>query len=113
MIPQKRKLTKDDFSYQKIPAKKAYSDNATLIIFKTKPNDNTKFSFIVSKAVSKKSVIRNKLKRIGYRTINSVLKNIENGFNCLFFFKKSASNATEDVLHNEIVYLLRKTGVLL
>ena len=60
-----------------------HSPHLTLTVYEAAQMKNNKFSFVVSKKVSKKSVVRNKLKRTGYDTIRSLMVHIkEKGVSC-------------------------------
>ncbi len=113
MLPKKQKLTKSDFSALKKRGKTLHSLHFTLTAYDTIKTKNNKFSFVVSKKVSKKSVVRNKLKRIGYDTIRSLVSRIkEKSVFCVFFLKNGAEKTSPSQLSNEISELLKKAGVL-
>ena len=90
-----------------------HSPHLTLRVYSTPHMVHSRFSFIVSKKVSKKSVTRNKLKRIGYRAIKLVSPDIKNGVSCLFFLKSGAEQVPHDQLSKEMVDILKKSGVFL
>ena len=114
MLPKKQKLTKLDFSLFKKRGKILHSHHLTLTVYEAAQTKNNKFSFVVSKKVSKKSVVRNKLKRTGYDTIRSLMVHIkEKGVSCVFFLKNGAENLTKKQLSNEISELLGKAGILI
>ena len=114
MLPKKQKLTKLDFSLFKKRGKILHSHHLTLTVYEAAQTKNNKFSFVVSKKVSKKSVVRNKLKRAGYDTIRSFGARIkEKGVSCVFFLKNGAEKTTSGQLSDEVSELLKKAGVLL
>lgn len=72
----------------------------------------SKFSFVVSKKVSKESVARNRLKRLGYETISLVYPDVKGGFSCAFFLKNESKNLSRGQLSKEILDILKKADVL-
>ena len=71
-----------------------------------------KFSFTVSKTVSKKAVQRNLLRRRGYSAIKKTVKETSPGFVCVFSFKKGSENLSYSEISEEIRFLLEKSGIL-
>ena len=69
-------------------------------------------SFVVSKKAAKLAVVRNKLRRTGYDTIQKNLSNIDK--NCLVavFIKKGAVTLSKKELEKEIISLLKKANLL-
>lgn len=112
MLPKKQKLTKKDFSSLKGGGKSFHSPYFTLRVYKVSTATRSKFSFIISKKVSKKSVVRNRLKRIGYGAINLAFPTIKGGFSCAFFLKNESENLPQGQLSKEIMDMLKKAGVL-
>ncbi|MFA5987616.1 MAG: ribonuclease P protein component [Candidatus Paceibacterota bacterium] len=70
------------------------------------------FSFVVSKKVSKKAVVRNKLKRRGRYAINKLIGRIKEGFVLLFFFRPQAVDVPYSVLDSNINEILAKIGAI-
>ena len=89
-----------------------FAPNISLRYFKTNKENNPKFSFVVSKAVDKKAVNRNLLKRRGYSIARKHIKKIKNNCFFIFFFKKGAVKLSFKDLEEEIVYLLKKSKTL-
>lgn len=75
-----------------------------LINFKEKEEKDFKISFIVPKTISKKAIIRNKMRRIGYKTIKKNLFLLPFNLTGAFIFKK---NDTKN-LENEIKSIFSK-----
>ena len=80
--------------------------------YKTTTKPEKRFSFVVSKEVSKKAVERNLIRRRGYSIINTNLKNIKSGINCAFRTKKGVIKLSFKELEGEVVGLLKKAGVI-
>lgn len=114
MLPKKRKLTEKDFSSLKKRGKALHSPNFSLTVYETVGGKPAKFSFVVSKKVSKKSVARNKLKRIGYEAVRHLLPRIKkDGVFCIFFLKTGSEKTQSEQLYREIFTLLYSAGLLL
>ncbi|MBI2049010.1 MAG: ribonuclease P protein component [Parcubacteria group bacterium] len=111
MLPKKQKLTKKDFSFLGRSGKSTHSPHLTLRVHKTPNASQSKFSFVVSKKVNKKSTARNALKRIGYHTIGSVRPQIKPGFSCIFFLKSGSEDLPDGQLAKEILHLLKTAGL--
>ncbi len=112
MLSKKTRVGKELFPQVLLKAKCLYVNNITLRVLSTNITNKTKFSFVTSKKVSNKAVKRNLLKRRGYSIVKSISKNINNGFICIFFFKKSSTLLSYTELEKEILFLLKKAKVL-
>ena len=77
-----------------------------------KNKKEVRFSFVVSKKISKKAVERNKFRRIGYNTIQKNISSIKEGFLVAVFIKKSATKISKKELEKEIIFLLKKANLL-
>ena len=89
------------------------SANLSLRVTKTQKG-LSKFSFVVSKKVSKSAVVRNLLRRRGYSALQSALdreKISTGGFLGAFFFKKGADKLDFKSIQSEVVFLLKKGGI--
>ena len=53
------------------------------------PQHDVKFGFIISKKISKKAVVRNKIKRLIAEEVRKNLDKFENGFRGIFLIKKN------------------------
>lgn len=72
----------------------------------------SRFSFVVSTKVSKLAVVRNKLKRHGYRAIAKHLNVIKPGYCIFFYFKKGSSNVSYLDVEDSIVVLLKNFKII-
>lgn len=93
-----------------------HSQNLSLRVMKTQKG-LSKFSFVVSKKVSKSAVVRNLLRRRGYSVLkDSIGKDSKDTMNTgvvgAFFFKKGAEKLGFSELQEETVFLLKKAKVL-
>jgi len=112
MLPKKRRVERDSFPSFSSNIKSLHGKNLSLRVFSKKGSDKTKFSFIVSKKVCARANKRNLLKRRGYSAVKDIIKNIKNGFVCVFFFKKTSVGAPYVEIEEDIIYLLKKAKVL-
>jgi len=84
MLPKSKRASKDDFKLME--KADVYSSN---IMFSLKAKKqklaNSKISFSVSKKVSKSAVVRNKLRRFGYRVARALIDKIDNHIIIVYF----------------------------
>lgn len=71
----------------------------------------SRFSIVVSGAVSKKAVERNLIKRRGRASVAEVLPRVKNGFVGAFFAKKAAVSGSYATVKDEIGALLGRAGL--
>ena len=83
-------------------------------IIKAKKNnlENSRFAVIAGVKVSKKAVVRNKLKRQIRYIIKKHLDNIKSGFDVIIMIKKEATQKTFKEIEEEIVISLKKISLL-
>ncbi|HPS21478.1 MAG TPA: ribonuclease P protein component [Candidatus Paceibacterota bacterium] len=90
------------------------SANLTFKFLIKKENSFKKVSFIVPKSVSKKAIIRNKLRRLGYLVLEKHTDLLPNGTLAVFVFKNSAGFLDKTKkeaflnLEKEILFILSK-----
>ena len=71
-----------------------------------------KVGFIVSNKISKKSVERNRLKRLMRQAVKPLLDRIEDGTYLVFLAKKKAANAASEGITGESLSLIKRSGAL-
>ena len=87
VLPKKNRLKKNkDFDRVFKKGKKFYGKNLSLILLKSDLK-NTRVGLIVSKKVSKKACLRNKIKRRIYSLIRDKLPKIKNQFDIVIITK--------------------------
>lgn len=74
--------------------------------------ENSRFSFSVSKKVSKMAVNRNKLRRVGYSIVEKCIENVNPGYFLFFSYKKGAEKYKYQEIEKEILGLLEKSFML-
>lgn len=112
MLPQKKRVERTIFPETLQRGKSGYSPFLNLKCIKRDDAEESKFSFVVSKAVAKKAVQRNLLRRRGYSIIKDNQAKIRDSFTCIFFFKKESNALSFKELEKDILFLLKKADVL-
>jgi len=112
MLDKKHRLKeKKDFE-EVIKKGKFYSED--LLVFKKIKNNlsRTRVGFVVSQKVSKKAVVRNKIKRRLRQIIKTNLAEIKPGFDIIFFTKKGIEEKDFSEIKKTIEKLLKKAKLL-
>lgn len=115
MLPKTRRISKKEFPNLMKNSRRFNSPHFLLYLSKNnenKPQNNSRFSFSVSKKVCKEAVSRNKLRRRGYAVIEHIIERIKPGLLCFFVYKKDLGNESFSFLEKEINTLLLDSGVL-
>lgn len=92
---------KANFARIEIDGRMVQSKSFGMGIFERKDGENSRFGFVISTKISKKAVIRNKIKRIMSETIRLTLNRLKNGFDVLFLIKPSAVRTSFEELKKE------------
>lgn len=75
-----------------------------------KEGESGRFCFSVSKKVAKKAVLRNKLRRAGYKILRKYLENIKSKTLAIFYFKKVPKNNEE--MEKELFNILKSSKLI-
>jgi len=67
------------------------------LISLTKTDADRKFGFIISKKISKKAVVRNKIKRLIAQEVQNNLDKFEDGFRGIFLIKKNIIDEKDNI----------------
>lgn len=92
-----------------------YSRNLQLKVIKNQHNDGaSRFGFVIGLTVSKKSTVRNRLKRQVREAVRLLQKNrlIKPNFDVVIKIKSSLIGADYKDIKDEVEYLLGKAGIL-
>ena len=83
-------------------------------LFMCRKNDlpYSRFGFIVSLAVSKKAVARNKLRRKLHEITRSLFSFLPSGYDCVIRAYPGADTLTYREIHNNVLFLLKKAGLI-
>lgn len=120
MLPKKNRVSRAVFSTLLKKGVFFHSENLSFRVIKTVEKTQkgpSKFSFVVSKKVSKSATVRNLLRRRGYSSLRSSLNrdvkdSMNNAIVGAFFFKKGADKIDFSTLRDEIAFLLKKSGII-
>ena len=97
MLPQKQRVPRKMFPLLSSKGVKIFSNNLLILRFISKEDGlNSRFCFSVSKKVSKSAVVRNRLRRAGYRFLKEYIPKIDSKIVAVFSFKKVSKN-NEDI----------------
>lgn len=111
MLPKSQRVKRALFVGVFNTGKSFFAPHITLRVISV-AETTSKFSLVVSKAVAKRAVKRNLLRRRGYSAIAKLKKNILPGCVCVFFFKKGAGILSYTTISSEITELLEKARLL-
>lgn len=108
MFLKNKKVTKKLFSQI---MKEGFVVSTSLFVFKfLKNSNNAQYAFVVSKAVAKKAILRNKLRRRGYSALRQFPVNNSQG---IFFYKKNNKDPISFIeLKKNIDFLLKKAKII-
>lgn len=70
------------------------------------------FTFVVSSKVSKKPIIRNKLKKRARYIVKKLLSQIKPGLGVIVFFKPGSEKLSFSELGKEILAVFKKSGII-
>lgn len=112
MLPERNRLKrKKDFENVKKNGILIPGRSIGVIFLDRKDDFPTRFGLIISTRVSKRAVIRNKVKRAIKKEILSLLPRLRNGFDVLFLVKKAFLLNNCDK-RQEIYSFFKKIGLL-
>ena len=77
------------------------------------PNNLSRFSFVISKKISKHATKRNAIRRKGYVSLAHLMNEVKPGLVGLFFAKKGAEVLSQASLENEIREIFARSGNLI
>jgi len=82
--------------------------NRSLASQDSKDNEPSRFGFIISTKISKKAVVRNRIKRTMSEVIRKSLSEIKNGYDVLFLIKPSIVKLERELLEKETYEAITK-----
>lgn len=107
MLPKHKRVSREDMGFIKKANVFGSNDLFSLRAIE-KGLPNSKISFSVSKKVAKSAVVRNRLRRFGYRSVESIIDSIKN-YLIVFYFKKIPKGFEE--VEEGVKDLLNKTKI--
>ena len=112
MIAKKFRLSKkSDFSKLVQSSNKFYSSNFVLKFIKDQENLNH-FAVVVSKKISLKAVVRNKIRRRIYELLRLNMSNFKLGFKIIIFVKKSILELKYQEIEKELLDIFKKAKLI-
>lgn len=112
MIAKKFRLHKKrDFDEFAKSSSKFYSNNFVLRFVKNH-KDISCFAVVISKKISAKAVIRNKVRRRIYEVIRLNIDKIKKGYNIIIFVKKGILDLDYNDIEKELLYVLKKAELI-
>lgn len=109
MLPKKKRLTTKAF--RGVFKESHIISSPFLTLRYTNPKEGTfRFSVVVSKKIAPTAVLRNRLRRRGYRAVQKIEKQLNKNVLGIFFLKKEAINLSQDDMMREMAVLLKKAG---
>lgn len=113
MIAKKFRLhKKSDFDELAKSSNKFYSNNFVLRFVQNNNEDLSCFAVVVSKKISLKAVVRNKIRRRVYEVIRLRMNNFKKGFNIIIFVKKGVLEINYSDLEQELFYIFEKAKLI-
>jgi ribonuclease P protein component len=112
MIPSKNRLKKERDFQQVIRNGKYLSSDLISIKFFSNSIGTTRIGFIVSKKISKKAVLRNRIKRILRESTRRYLDKIKEGYDIIIIAKEKMKEIESNEVIKEMEYLLNKANLI-
>ena len=111
MLPKIRRI-KDRHIFTDIykSGRRTFTPHITLYFKKT--DGFSRFACVISQKVSKKAVLRNKLRRRTYAIIKNHLSGIKEGYAIILVFKKGATDLTYSQLEGFVLEIFKKAKLL-
>ena len=108
-LPKKRRL-KRPFVEKALKQGKRISSRYLSLVYFENSSCLSSFAFIVPSAVSKKAVLRNRLKRRARAIVRGLLERIKEGYGVVIFFKKGSEQIKFSQIKEEIEFLFKKAN---
>lgn len=108
MLPKSKRASRKDLSLLK-KADITVSNSLFSLRAIKKDLQSSKISFSVSKKVSKSAVVRNRLRRFGYRSLRDIIDSIKNHI-VILYFKKIPKDYEE--VEKELKDILIKSKII-
>jgi RNase P protein component len=108
MLPKKQRIPRKHFSLLK--QAKASSNEMFLVRFAPSFSEGSRFCFSAGKKIAKKAVLRNRMRRVGYRIIAGLIPSIRRGFLIHVSFRAVPIN--EEDAKQSLSQVLKKSGLI-
>lgn len=111
MLAKNRRLTTSLLKNVFASGKSVFGQDVSLVYSKQKDINPTRFAFSVSSKAVKTAVMRNKIRREGYKIILSILGEVQSSFDVVFIVKKPLDLKVYN-LKDALSSLLKKARIL-
>ena len=108
MLPKENRLKKKKDFDRVSTGGRQVPGNFLILKFQSNDLALSRIGFVVSKKVSKKAVLRNKLKRRLREAVNSELARLRPGFDLVFFAKREIQEKEFSDIEQMVKHLLEK-----
>jgi ribonuclease P protein component len=109
MLASKYRLKKKiNFARIEIDGKMLQSKSFGMGMYNREDTDPSRFGFIISTKISKKAVIRNRIKRTMSETVRKSIQKIVPGYDVLFLIKSSITKLNDDQIAKETYEIITK-----
>jgi len=82
-----------------------------LVTLDIRSEGESRFGFVISKKISKKAVVRNKIRRLLAESVRVNLKNIKKGYLVLFLVKKEIIGMKFGEVETEVKRMFERVGI--
>ncbi|MBU4210063.1 ribonuclease P protein component [Patescibacteria group bacterium] len=82
-----------------------------LVTLDIRSEGESRFGFVISKKISKKAVVRNKIRRLLAESVRVNLKNIKKGYLVLFLVKKEIIGMKFGEVETEVKRMFERMGI--
>ncbi len=112
MLPLKNRLKKEK-DFQRVFDKGRFAASDLVSVkFVGNGTDDTRVGFIVSKKVSKKAVLRNKVKRMLREAVRSKMNDMTAGFDIIVIAKKGLLEVDHDKITDVLGRIFKSSGLI-
>lgn len=109
MLNSRNRLKKKiNFARVEIDGKLVQSKSFGMGIYDRKDSEPSRFGFVISTKISKKAIIRNRIKRVMAEIIRLNLIKIKNGYDVVFLIKPSILKLEKNIIESEVYEIIVK-----
>jgi len=99
MLSKDRRVSRSEFKLLNRPLKTLSGKLFSAKVYKT-DQKISKFAFSISKKIEKKAVLRNKMRRMAYNTVQDSQNILKSAFLFHFFLNKKPKNIKDDITND-------------
>jgi len=112
MLPRKYRLS-DDVQIQKVKKEgRLYNQKDVSVLVSPNNLPTSRFGFVVSLKVSKRAVVRNRVKRVLRKVVLDLLEKTCSGYDVLFLTKSSIQETNETEISRQVESLFLQAKIL-